>query len=58
MVHKKNRKKQQTQHDLWEDLAGHNEIFHEEFARVIPHEDTLEADDIFDPEEFGNYVNM
>ena len=30
---------------------------HKEFARVITNEDILEADDIFDPEEFDNYVN-
>ena len=41
-----------------EDLAGNDEIFHEEFAKVITNEDILEADDIFDPEEFYNYVNM
>ena len=44
--------------ELWEDLAGDNEIFHEEFVRVITNEEILEADDIFDPEEFENYVNM
>ena len=43
---------------LWEDLAGDNKIFHEEFDRVITNEDIPEADDIFDPEEFDNYVNM
>ena len=36
--------------ELLEDLAGDNEIFHEEFARMIPNEDIPEADDIFDPE--------
>ena len=35
---------------LWEDLEGDNEIFHEEFARVIKNEDIPEADDIFYPE--------
>ena len=25
--------------ELWEDLAGNDEIFHEEFARVITNED-------------------
>ena len=35
--------------ELWEDLAGNDEIFHEEFARVITNEDIPEADDIFDP---------
>ena len=44
--------------ELWEDLAGDDKIFHEEFARVITNEDIPEADDIFDPEEFDNYVNM
>ena len=33
-------------------------MFHKEFARVITNEDIPEADDIFDPEEFDNYVNM
>ena len=40
------------------DLADNNEIFHEEFARVITNEDIPEADYIFDTEEFDNYVNM
>ena len=44
--------------ELWEYLAGDNEIFHEEFARVITNEDITEADDIFYLEEFDNYVNM
>ena len=44
--------------ELWEDPASDNEIFHEEFTRVITHEDIPEADDIFDPEEFDNYVNL
>ena len=44
--------------ELWEDLAGDDNIFHEEFARVITNEDISEADDIFYPEEFDNYVNM
>ena len=44
--------------ELWEDLVGDNEIFHEEFVRVITNEDIPESDDIFDPEEFCNYVNM
>ena len=44
--------------ELWEDLAGNDEIFHEDFARVITNEDKQEADDIFDPEEFDNYFNM
>ena len=37
---------------------GDDEIFHEEFLRVIKNEDIPEADDIFDREEFENYVNM
>ena len=36
--------------ELWEDLAGDDKIFHEEFDRVIKNEDIPEADDIFDPE--------
>ena len=44
--------------ELWEDLAGDNKIFHEEFARVITNEDIPESDDTFDLEEFDNYVNM
>ena len=36
--------------ELWEDLAGDDGIFHEEFARGIPNEDIQEADDIFDTE--------
>ena len=47
-----------TNIELWEDLAGDDEIFHEEFARVITNEDIPEAGGIFDPEEFYNYVNM
>ena len=43
--------------ELWEDLAGDDEKFHEDFDRVITNEDIPEADDIFDPEEFDNYVN-
>ena len=44
--------------ELWEDLAGDDEIFHEDFSRVITNKDILEAGDIFDPEEFDKYVNM
>ena len=44
--------------ELWENLTGKNKIFHEEFARVITNEYIPEDDDIFDPEEFDNYVNM
>ena len=36
--------------ELWEDLAGDDEIFHEEFARVMTNEVIPEADDISDPE--------
>ena len=43
--------------ELWEDLTDDDEIFHEDFARVITNEDIPEADDIFDQEEFDNYVN-
>ena len=35
--------------ELWGYFAGDDEIFHEEFARVITNEDILEVDDIFDP---------
>ena len=35
--------------ELWEDLAGDDDIFCEEFARVITNEDIPEADDFFDP---------
>ena len=31
--------------ELWEDIAGDDKIFHEEFARVITNEDIPEADD-------------
>ena len=47
-----------TNIELWEDLAGDEDIFNEEFARVIKNEDIPEADDIFDTEEFENCVNM
>ena len=43
--------------ELWEYFTGDDEIFYEEFARVITNEDIPEADDIFDPKEFDNYVN-
>ena len=43
--------------ELWEYIAGDDEIFYEEFATVITNEDIPEADDIFDLEEFDNYVN-
>ena len=36
--------------ELWEDLAGDDKIFHEEFPRVITNYYIPEADDIFDPE--------
>ena len=35
--------------ELWEDLTGYYEIFHEEFARVITNEGMSEYDDIFVP---------
>ena len=41
-----------------EDLAGGDEIFDEEFSRVITNEDIPEAGGIFDPEIFDNGVNM
>ena len=41
---------QQKNIELWEDIAGDDEIFHVEFARVITNEDIPEDDDIFDPE--------
>ena len=44
--------------ETWEALAGDDEIFYEEFARVITNEDVPEADDEFDPEAFDSYVNM
>ena len=44
--------------ELWEDLAGNDKIFHEEFVRVITNENIPEANNIFDSEEFDNYVNM
>ena len=37
---------------------GDDEIFHLEFARVITNENIPESDNIFDPEEFDNYVSM
>ena len=33
------RRKNKPNIELWEDLAGDDEIFHEEFARVITNED-------------------
>ena len=39
-------------------MAGDNDVFHEEFARVITTGEIPEADDEFDPEIFENYVNM
>ena len=44
--------------ELWLYLIGDDKIFHEEFVRVIKNEDIPEADNIFDTEEFDNYVNM
>ena len=31
--------------EMWEDLAGDNEIFHEEFSRIITNGDVSEADE-------------
>ena len=31
--------------EMWEDLAGDDEIFHEEFSRVITNGDVPEADE-------------
>ena len=39
-------------------MAGDNDVFHEEFARVITNRDIPEADDEFDPQIFDKYVNM
>ena len=47
-----------TNIEIWEDLAVDDRTFHEEINRVITNEDILEADDIIDPEELENYVNM
>ena len=44
--------------ELLEELAGDDQIFHEEFAIVITNKNIPEDDDIFDPEEFDNYINM
>ena len=44
--------------ELLEDLTGDDQIFHEEFAIVITNKNIPEDDDIFDPEEFDNYINM
>ena len=43
---------------MWEELAGDDEVFQEEFTRVITKNDISEDDDIFDPESFYNYINM
>ena len=50
--------KNKTNIELWEYLADDDEIRPEEFARVITNEDIPETDNIFDPEEFDNYLNM
>ena len=50
-------KKNKPNIELWKDIAGDDKIFHEEFARLIKNEDITEADNIFDLEEFGSYVN-
>ena len=44
--------------EVWEYLTGDKEIFHVEFSIMITYEDITEADNIFDQEEFDNYVNM
>ena len=44
--------------EMWEDLAGDDEIFHDEFSRVITNGDVPEADEESSPEEFDSYVNM
>ena len=36
--------------ELWEDLAGDDDISNEDFSRVITNEDIPEVDNIFDPE--------
>ena len=43
---------------MWEELAGDDEVFQEEFASVITTNDIPEADNIFYPESFDNYFNM
>ena len=43
---------------MWEDLAGDDKIFHEEFSRVITNGDVPEADEELSHEEFDSYVNM
>ena len=43
---------------MWEDLAGYDEIFHEEFSRIITNGDDPEADKEFSPDEFNNYINL
>ena len=43
---------------MWEYLEGDDEIFYEEFSRVITNGDVPEADEEFGPEEFNSYVNM
>ena len=43
---------------MWEEIAGDYEAFQEEFTCVITNNNIPEADDIFDPESFYNYVNM
>ena len=52
------RRKNKPKMELLEDLVGDNEIFHDEFSRVITNEYIPEADNIFDTEGFDNYVNI
>ena len=43
---------------MWEELTGDDKVFQEELTRFITNNDISEADDIFDPESFDNYVSM
>ena len=43
---------------MWEDLAGYDKIFHEEFSRIITNGAVPYSDEEFSPDEFDNYVNM
>ena len=44
--------------EQWQELAGDDEIFYEEFARVVTNEEIQEADELFDPESYDNYISM
>ena len=44
--------------EQWQELAGDDEIFYEELARVITNKDIQEADKLFDPESYDNYISM